>query len=88
VEELEDRLNDQMEPILSHVRASLREPPPPDAASPITHEILYAEPEGDIIWEPMETTAEMTAEDVLDEDIFDDTGEDAGVEGDLDREEE
>jgi hypothetical protein len=88
VEELEDRLNDQMEPILSHVRASLREPPPPTTASPTAYEVLYAEPEGDIIWEPAETRAEMTAEDVLDEDMFDDCGDGAGVEGDLDGEEE
>jgi hypothetical protein len=81
VEELEDRLPNQMEPILSLVRASLRDPQPTETpAAPVT-EPIHVEEDRDGIWE--------TEEDVLvDETMFDDTGEGAGVEGDLDKEED
>jgi hypothetical protein len=82
VEELEDRLPDQMEPILSRVRASLRDPPAL-AAAVNSGEDIHVEPAGD-----EEETWEAGKVALVDEDMFDDTGEGVGVEGDLDREED
>jgi hypothetical protein len=79
VEELEDRLPDQMEPVLAHVRASLRQPPPVEVAPATYHE---PEQEQDGAWDAEGAMA-------VDRDVvFDDTGEGVGVEGDLDREED
>lgn len=81
VEELEDRFGDKIDDILSTVRSSLTNAPSTPEA-PLTNggdhppeqfvydEAVYGEPEG---WE-------HDANDV----VFDDTGEGAGIEGDLD----
>jgi hypothetical protein len=85
VEELEDRLPNQMDAILTHVRGSLRDPPVAPAE-------VYAFDHGDdvgahVFIQEHEMEGD-SADVVLDEDIFDDAGEGAGVEGDLDQEEE
>ncbi|KAI8986128.1 HRDC-like protein [Trametes punicea] len=91
VEELEDRFGDKMEDILNTVKSSLSEPPPN----------VNGTSEGHKAEEPMQvesTTYTDYAEDYTQEDaqwaydvnevVFDDTGEGAGIEGDLDVEED
>ncbi|KAF8895221.1 HRDC-like protein [Infundibulicybe gibba] len=81
VEELEDRLGDRMDEILAHVKASVGHPSKtttngaPTTASAIGDIIIG---EVDQQWEGLDP--EFYEEDIL----FDDTGEGAGVEGDLD----
>jgi hypothetical protein len=82
VEELEERLGDQMDAVLGVIRDSISAdgvpaessthaaPPSPQAMS---EEKLFLE-EDDITW------------DYHDEQLFDDTGEGAGIEGDLEAE--
>ncbi|KAG6814209.1 hypothetical protein H0H92_000886 [Tricholoma furcatifolium] len=80
VEELEDRLGDRMEEILSHVDLSLGEAAPAPVLNPggessmnESFQVGYPEP----------------SDEVYDEEIvFDDTGEGVGIEGDLDMEED
>ncbi|KAH8086000.1 HRDC-like protein [Cristinia sonorae] len=88
VEELEDRLGDKMDEILTTVRDSLTAPIPDPLAGDVTNTgsgalmEVYDEQgaaevydEGDAGWE-------------YDQEVFDDTGEGAGVEGDLDKEDD
>ncbi|KAI9066039.1 hypothetical protein FKP32DRAFT_1623195 [Trametes sanguinea] len=84
VEELEDRFGDKMEDILNAVKSSLKEPPP----------TMNGTTEGQTTEETMqvetttytEYTEEYTEQWDYDanEVVFDDTGEGAGIEGDLD----
>lgn len=87
VEELEDRLGDRMDDILTAVRASLDAPPPgPPYASTGTSPT----PGSELVYPPQVYTEEVQVQHVFDpnEVFFDDTGEGAGVEGDLDMEED
>ena len=77
MEELEDRFGDRIDEILDVVRSSLREPPPPplvadaDPDAQTSQEEIYVDEA--VTWEEYEAN----------QDEFDDTGEGAGIEGDL-----
>jgi len=85
VEELEDRLGDQMEDILNVVRASVASAEVPAPSAPVSHTFVPQEVFAEE--EQHEDNWEAGAEDGNGE-FFDDTGEGAGVEGDLDMEED
>jgi len=78
VEELEDRLGDRMEEILSHVRSSLTLSPAPITAIRV-EQIEGFDPHAPTDYVDMDEDAY-----VQEEIMFDDTGEGVGVEGDLD----
>ncbi|OCH90417.1 hypothetical protein OBBRIDRAFT_793281 [Obba rivulosa] len=81
VEELEDRFGERMDDILSLVKSSLSEPTIPAANGTAVDDIQlqYPSEEAHVYQE------EATWEDYqVNEVVFDDTGEGAGVEGDLD----
>jgi phage repressor protein C with HTH and peptisase S24 domain len=81
VEELEDRLGDRMEDILSVVKSTLTLSSDPNAIQPAEQTHTFDS------YEPMDSTVylEMHEEAYVQEEIvFDDAGEGAGVEGDLD----
>ncbi|KAJ3481710.1 hypothetical protein NLI96_g7479 [Meripilus lineatus] len=81
VEELEDRLGTRMDDILSTVRSSLNEP----STQPLVQEPQAVGVEEDIVPEPEFDTEDAEGwEYDANEVLFDDTGEGAGVEGDLD----
>lgn len=86
MEELEDRLGDKMEEVLSHVKSSLTTQAGPDTANkshlPLQdQEVAFTSQGG--------PPADGDEDAYYEEDIvFDDTGEGAGVEGDLDMEED
>jgi hypothetical protein len=87
VEELEDRLGDRMDDILSVVRASLANPPPPTGAAAAT---ATSKSPTQIVVEEEQSWDDNDIENMFDpsEVLFDDTGEGAGVEGDLDMEDD
>ncbi|EDR13244.1 uncharacterized protein LACBIDRAFT_308881 [Laccaria bicolor S238N-H82] len=81
VEELEDRLGDRMEEILTHVRSSTA-----TAAASASQSIGMGSVD-DVVHIEEDSWQHNSGEDadgIIDEDMFDDTGEGAGVEGDLD----
>jgi hypothetical protein len=84
VEELEDRLGDRMNEILSHVESSITHTPVPittngaHSAEQVTFDIHEHAVFGDMDEEP------YVQEDI----VFDDMGEGAGIEGDLDMDED
>ena len=82
VEELEDRLGDRIDDVLEVVRSSLTEPVP--AAPPVDLTNDPSAPAGDDPHPDDATWEDYHANDV----VFDDTGEGAGIEGDLDVEED
>lgn len=82
VEELEDRLGDRMEEILTHVQSSGA-----TAAASAPQTIRMDSVHDDDVVLIEEDSWRHNSEDadgIIDEDMFDDTGEGAGVEGDLD----
>lgn len=83
VEELEDRLGDRMEEILTHVRSSTAIAA---ASAPQTIRVdsLYGDDVVHIEEDSWQHNSGEDADGIIDEDMFDDTGEGAGVEGDLD----
>jgi hypothetical protein len=83
VEELEDRLPDKMDDILSCVKTSLVDPPTDSVQEVIIEQIQEQNVEG-----LSDADGETDDAAVVDEMVFDDTGEGAGVEGDLDMEED
>jgi len=89
VEELEDRLGDRMDDILTVVKASLNAPPPTAALPAPGSELVYPL-EGPQVYTEEEQVQSWDMEQMFDpsEVLFDDTGEGAGVEGDLDMEED
>jgi len=93
VEELEDRLGDRMDDILTVVRASLNEAPAPDVI-PVPSDSELDNPAGVqqklFLEEEQSWDDHDNVEQVFDsnEVLFDDTGEGAGVEGDLDMEDD
>ncbi|KNZ79840.1 DNA-directed RNA polymerase III subunit RPC9, partial [Termitomyces sp. J132] len=88
VEELEDRLGDSMEEILTFVESSLAAPAPPTiAATELSSLAQHYDESSNLLLEDSlnyPEPHEMYQEEI----IFDDTGEGAGVEGDLDMEED
>ncbi|KAF7967760.1 hypothetical protein HWV62_33209 [Athelia sp. TMB] len=82
VEELEDRLGEHMDDILNIVRASVAKPPAtnPSRSRTVVAEHVFAEEE--------QQDGEWVADADGEGEFFDDTGEGAGVEGDLDMEED
>ncbi|KIK06229.1 hypothetical protein K443DRAFT_674514 [Laccaria amethystina LaAM-08-1] len=83
VEELEDRLGDRMEEILTHVRSSTAT----SAASALQTTRIDSVYDDDVVHIEEDSWQHNSGEDadgIIDEDMFDDTGEGAGVEGDLD----
>jgi hypothetical protein len=86
VEELEDRLGDRMDDILPVVKSSLTLPPGSVTTNGIHDEQLPGlgsiEPAGPV------TYFEMDEVYVHEDFVFDDAGEGAGIEGDLDMEED
>lgn len=88
VEELEDRFGEQIDDILSTVRASLVDPASntegvvPATEYAVQEQMTYAEE--DVVY----TEGAEGWEQDTDEVLFDDTGEGMGVEGDLDVEED
>jgi len=83
VEELEDRLGDRMDDILTAVRASIDE----NASIPSDPTLGTEEIQQQILF--TETWDDKDHEDhVFDPNVFDDTGEGVGVEGDLDIEDD
>ncbi|KAF8061611.1 HRDC-like protein [Lyophyllum atratum] len=86
VEELEDRLGDRMEEILTHVQSNLSSTShlPTDTAD--THHVIPHFGETSALREPLIYHEDNEAyNEVL---VFDDVGEGAGIEGDLDMEED
>jgi len=82
VEELEDRLGDRMQDILSDVKSSLTPSPAPITSNGI-HSTEQTTDFGS--YKPMDSIVSLEEEPyVHDEIVFDDMGEGAGVEGDLD----
>ncbi|THH27654.1 hypothetical protein EUX98_g6534 [Antrodiella citrinella] len=83
VEELEDRLGDKMDDILANVRSSLRDPAgPPGPSAQTAGQAATAHREVEVYHEDTE------AMDYDPDDVFDDHGEGAGVEGDLDKDDD
>ncbi|KAG6861008.1 hypothetical protein C0995_005028 [Termitomyces sp. Mi166 len=88
VEELEDRLGDHMEEILTHVESSLGAPAPPTTAE-LSSLAQYPDKLSGHHTSFLEDPLNYTEPDeVYQEIVFDDTGEGVGVEGDLDMEED
>lgn len=85
VEELEDRLGDQMEDILSKVRSSLSEPVSSSSNQMGVFGSHGLPPEAELVAQTYEDAAWVHDANAM---IFDDTGEGAGVEGDLDVEDD
>ena len=83
VEELEDRLGDRIDDVLEVVRSSLSEPVP--AAPPVD---LTNEPSAATGHDPHRNDGATWEDYQANEVVFDDTGEGAGIEGDLDVEED
>ena len=81
MEELEDRFGDQIDEILGHVQQSLTQSKPNGINGTLSQQGL-----GSIIVE--EDHWDLDADAPYEEDMYDDTGEGAGVEGDLDMEED
>ncbi|KAH9970692.1 HRDC-like protein [Lactifluus volemus] len=94
VEELEDRLGDCMEEVLAVVRSSLTAPPPLASSSSVTNRSLASQPTLEIVEEtPAEVQDDMDLdaplwEHDIDEIEYMDAGEGAGIEGDLDLEDD
>jgi len=93
IEELEDRLGDRMDDILTVVRASLNEAPAPDVIpvpSDSEPDNLAGAQQQLFLEEEQSWDDHDNVEQVFDpnEALFDDTGEGAGVEGDLDMEDD
>ncbi|EMD39643.1 hypothetical protein CERSUDRAFT_103640 [Gelatoporia subvermispora B] len=86
VEELEDRLGDHMDSMLSLVKASLSEPAAPtvngapDDAGAGNARLQYPSGNAQVVYEEETTWQDYQ----VNEEVFDDTGEGAGIEGDLD----
>lgn len=87
MEELEDRFGDRIDEILEHVQKSLTQSNP-DAIIPKSNGIngVPSTQQGPIIVEEDQWDNDVDAP--YEEDMYDDTGEGAGVEGDLDIEED
>lgn len=83
VEELEDRLGERMNEILTHVQSSLSEAPA-SSGTGLAYEVtdLGHDDDGTFVMEEDYTQA------YHEEITFDDTGEGTGIEGDLDVEED
>jgi len=81
VEELEDRFGDQIDEILGLVQQSLTQSKPNGISGALSQQGL-----GSIIVE--EDHWDLDADAPYEEDMYDDTGEGAGVEGELDMEED
>jgi hypothetical protein len=83
VEELEDRLGERMDDVLTHVRSSLSAPAAAtiatQTASATDTALIYVDDQ----WETY-VDADVDAEAAVNETVFDDMGEGMGVEGDLD----
>lgn len=86
VEELEDRYGDRIDDILSVVRSSLTEPTAADAVNGVNEG--EAAPEPFIYSEETYMGGAERWEDDANEVVFDDMGEGAGIEGDLDIDED
>lgn len=82
MEELEDRFGDQIDEILGHVQESLIQHNPDTIRS---NGVLSVQ-QGSMIVEGDQW--DFDADAPYEEDMYDDTGEGAGVEGDLDMEED
>ena len=82
VEEIEDRLGDNMDNILSTVKASLSTPTPNGSIAPTVNVVNGASHAGEESgnWD---NDYDETAHMIVDENEFDDAGAGAGVEGDL-----
>ena len=85
MEELEDRLEDRIDEILGHVKESLTQPPS-DAIKSNGINGAQSMQQDSLIVE--EDHWDFDADAPYEEDMYDDTGEGAGVEGDLDMEED
>ncbi|XP_006462446.1 hypothetical protein AGABI2DRAFT_179185 [Agaricus bisporus var. bisporus H97] len=106
VEELEDRLGDSMDAILSTVKSSLPSPLPPPTSPVVTMngtteqpQMIFTSTATSLLQEPTTTTMttaaatsavwdDMDAEAIIDDMDFIDHGEGAGIEGDLDVEDD
>jgi hypothetical protein len=85
VEELEDRFGDRIDEILGHVQESLMQSNS-DTVKPNGINGALSVQQGSLIVE--EDHWDLDADAPYEEDMYDDTGEGAGVEGDLDMEED
>ena len=87
MEELEDRFGDRIDEILEHVQASLTPQSNSDTVQKSNgmNGVPLAQ-QGSIIVE--EDQWDLDADAPYEEDVYDDTGEGAGVEGDLDMEDD
>ncbi|KAH9480382.1 DNA-directed RNA polymerase III subunit RPC9 [Psilocybe cubensis] len=93
VEELEDRLGDQIDEILGHVKASIPSIDKTDPAAVTTngikdHAADAASSENIVMITENDDTWDDDADAVYDEEVYDDTGAGAGVEGDLEMDED
>jgi hypothetical protein len=85
VEELEDRFGDRIDEILGHVQKSLAQSNPDTIKSNGINGVPSMQ-QGSVIVE--DDQWDVDADAPYEEDMYDDTGEGAGVEGDLDVEED
>ena len=85
MEELEDRFGDRIDEILGHVQESLIQSNSNTVKSNGINGALSEVQQGSLI---VEDHWDLDADAPYEEDMYDDTGEGAGVEGDLDMEED
>jgi hypothetical protein len=84
VEELEDRLGERMDEILSHVQSALTSPSATATSDGQTPSAYFMDVVSRVSGENDERRDSLAYPEVDEEVAFDDTGEGAGVEGDLD----
>lgn len=83
VEEIEDRLGDRMNEVLDVVRNSLSGPSNADVPDPVHRQQAADWNEGDTLYDDDRPEWEDGADAGAEEELFDDMGEGAGIEGDL-----
>jgi len=87
VEELEDRFGDRIDEILGHVQESLTQPNP-DTTTKSNGVLPMQQGSAFVEADQWDLDADADADAPYEEDMYDDTGEGAGVEGDLDMEDD
>ncbi|PPQ84276.1 hypothetical protein CVT25_013214, partial [Psilocybe cyanescens] len=88
VEELEDRLGEQIDEILGYVEASVPSTSKTTTANGITEHVPNANASENIVMINENDTWDEDADAVYDEELYDDGGAGAGVEGDLEMDED
>ena len=86
MEELEDRLGERMEGLLERIQSTQGDVSSGSAGATGMNGIVGEDPQviGSVSWDNPTDVFEEDADAIYDEEMFDDTGEGMGVEGDLD----